>query len=166
MTLVQLPACWRLLFALLATGCAATTVPAAGHHHHQREPDYQPLAKQSFARAASERRIIVLRVQAAWCHWCHVMNAETLRDPEVLALLGERFLIIRVDADARPDIATRYAAWGWPATALLTLDAPAIVNLRGHQPKARFLGLLRELDAGARSGRRGAAADAFMAEQR
>jgi uncharacterized protein YyaL (SSP411 family) len=75
------------------------------------------------------------------------MNAETLQDPEVLALLDERFLIIRVDADARPDIATRYAAWGWPATALLTPSAQSIVNLRGYQSKGSFLKLLRELVA-------------------
>lgn len=152
MSFVYLPTCLSALLMLIATGCSATVVPAASHrvgvhavNTHGAEPDYQPLAKQSFERAASERRIIVLSVQAAWCHWCHVMNAETLQDPEVLELLGERFLIIRVDADARPDIATRYSAWGWPATALLSPDAQTIVNLRGHQPKARFLTLLREL---------------------
>jgi uncharacterized protein YyaL (SSP411 family) len=154
MSFVQLPTWSRAWLVLFVGACSTTALPTATHRDdtraasaHRAEPDYQPLTKQSFERAASERRIIVLSVQAAWCHWCHVMNAETLQDPEVLALLGERFLIIRVDADARPDIATRYAAWGWPATALLTPQAQSIVNLRGHQPKARFLALLRELTA-------------------
>lgn len=145
---------WLLLFA---GACATSTPPAASSPisteaaardpHAAREPDYQPLEKRSFERAAIENRIIVLSVQAAWCHWCHVMNAVTLQDPEVLALLSERFLVIRVDADARPDIATRYAAWGWPATALLTPSAQSIVNLRGYQTKASFLKRLRELVA-------------------
>lgn len=170
MRLVHLPRWSRALLVLIATGCSTAVAPAASHRAGARaasaqraEPDYQPLTKQSFERAASERRIIVLSVQAAWCHFCHVMNDETLRDPEVLALLGERFLIIRVDADARPDIATRYAAWGWPATALLTPDAQAIVNLRGHQPKARFLALLRELAARQDAGQPLAAASAANA---
>lgn len=145
-------ACARLLIslALFAEACASS-VPSAKPStsdlgaRTRREPDYQPLAKESFERAAREQRIIVLSVQAAWCHWCHVMNADTLQDAEVLALLDERFLVIRVDADARPDVATRYAAWGWPATALLTPEAQSIVNLRGYQPKQSFLELLRAL---------------------
>jgi uncharacterized protein YyaL (SSP411 family) len=152
------PARFYAWLLLIASACATTAPPPAASSlrstasaerdaHATREPDYQPLTKGSFERAAIENRIIVLSVQAAWCHWCHVMNAETLQDPEVLALLGERFLIIRVDADARPDIATRYAAWGWPATALLTPSAQPIVNLRGYQTKASFSKLLRELVA-------------------
>jgi hypothetical protein len=71
------------------------------------------------------------------------MNATTYRDPRVLALLAEHFVVMRVDEAARPDLRERYAAWGWPATALLTPDAQPIVNLRGHQPPAQFAELLQ-----------------------
>jgi uncharacterized protein YyaL (SSP411 family) len=36
------------------------------------------------------------------------MITQTYRDPEVLALLGRHFIVVRVDADARPDVAERY----------------------------------------------------------
>lgn len=99
----------------------------------------------AFARAAEEGRPLIISVQTRWCHWCHVMNDETYGDAEVAALLREHFVVIAVDADARPDVAARYLAWGWPATALLTSEAQPIVNLRGHQSPAAFLKRLREV---------------------
>ena len=54
-------------------------------------------------------------------------------------------MVIKVDADARPDVAERYAAWGWPANAFLTPDAQPIVNLRGYRAPEAFAALLREL---------------------
>jgi hypothetical protein len=107
------------------------------------EPAWQAWSDETFARARAEHKLILLSVQAAFCHWCHVMNATTYRDPRVLALLAEHFVVMRVDEAARPDLRERYAAWGWPATALLTPDAQPIVNLRGHQPPAQFAELLQ-----------------------
>ena len=116
------------------------------------EVDWQPWDRQTFERAAAEHRLILISVQAGWCHWCHVMNDTTYRTPEVLELLAESFVAVRVDADNRPDLAERYAQWGWPATALLTPDAQPIVELRGHQPPRRFAELLRGLSNRLRAG--------------
>ena len=100
-----------------------------------------------FAAAKSERKIILVDVIASWCHWCHVMDEETYADPEVAALLAEHFVAIRVDSDARPDVAERYADWGWPATAFLTSDARPVLELRGYQDPREFAALLRRLVA-------------------
>lgn len=108
-------------------------------------PDWQAWSPAAFARARRERKLILVSLQAGFCHWCHVMDATTYRDPRVLRLLREHFVVLRADEAARPDLRERYAAWGWPATALLTPDAEAIVNLRGHQPAAPFAALLEQL---------------------
>ena len=73
-------------------------------------------------RAAQEQRLVLLDVEAVWCHWCHVMDATTYRDPAVARLLGQHFLAVKVDQDAMPSLAVRYERWGWPATVIL---APA-----------------------------------------
>jgi uncharacterized protein YyaL (SSP411 family) len=70
------------------------------------------------------------------------MNGETFADPRVLAMLAERYVVIRVEADARPDIAERYAEYGWPATALLTPDAEPILALRGYRAPDVFARIL------------------------
>jgi hypothetical protein len=99
----------------------------------------------SFATAAREQKILLINVAASWCHWCHVMDHETYADPTVATLLRDHFMTIRVDADARPDLAERYADWGWPATAVLTSDARPVLELRGYQDPAEFAALLRSL---------------------
>jgi uncharacterized protein YyaL (SSP411 family) len=101
-------------------------------------PRWQPWARASFDRAAREQKLLLVSVQTQWCHWCHVMNDVTFRDPEVAELLAQHFVVIRVDADARPDLAERYLRWGWPATGLLTSQAVPLVNFKGYQEPRGF----------------------------
>jgi uncharacterized protein len=124
------------------TAAAATAVPI----------DWQPFAPETFARAKQQNRLILLTLVTTWCHYCHVMDKRTWADPAVSALVSERFIAIRVDADSRPDLAERYAAWGWPATALLSPDAEAITHWKGSQNPRKFetalASYVADLDAG------------------
>lgn len=49
-----------------------------------------------------------------------MMDDETYSHPEIVSLIEERFVAVRVDADRRPDINERYNLGGWPTTAFLT----------------------------------------------
>ena len=51
---------------------------------------------------------------------CHEMDRTSYTDPDIVALINERFVPVRVDADDRPDISERYSLGGWPTTAFLT----------------------------------------------
>lgn len=114
---------------------------------------WQPWASTTFERAKAERKPILVNVAASWCHWCHVMDDETFTHRDVAQVLSHDFVAIRVDADARPDLAERYAEWGWPATAILTPDAQPVTELRGFQDAKPFLGLLNAVADDARAGR-------------
>ncbi|HEX5480180.1 MAG TPA: DUF255 domain-containing protein [Dehalococcoidia bacterium] len=74
----------------------------------------------AFARAAREDKPVLLGISAVWCHWCHVMDETSYSDADVIGLINERFVPIRVDNDQRPDINARYNMGGWPTTAFLT----------------------------------------------
>ncbi|HEX4566118.1 MAG TPA: DUF255 domain-containing protein, partial [Vicinamibacterales bacterium] len=76
----------------------------------------------AFARAVRERKPVLLSITAAWCGACHEMDRTTYADPQVTALIRERFIPVRVDTDRRPDINERYNLGGWPTTAFLTAD--------------------------------------------
>ena len=56
------------------------------------------------------------------------MDRTTYADPAVAALIGERFVPVRVDADRRPDINERYNLGGWPTTAFLTAGGRLITG--------------------------------------
>ncbi len=130
----------------------ATSVPAASDRPH-RGPDlararamgrkplfaWQPYSKDVFAQARSEGKLVLVDGAAAWCHWCHVMDETTYLDPAVGKLIAERFVAVRFDADAAPDLAERYGAWGWPATIVLSADAVELGKFRGYLPPEEML---------------------------
>ena len=74
----------------------------------------------AFERAQREDRPLLLGISAVWCHWCHVMDETTYSDDDVIQLINDRFVPVRVDNDERPDINARYNMGGWPTTAFLT----------------------------------------------
>lgn len=148
-----------LTLLLILPACAgAPTEPATAPEKPHASFTWHAWTPDTFATAKQQRKILLVNVAAAWCHWCHVMDHETYADPEVARLLRDHFMPIRVDSDARPDLAERYADWGWPATAVLTSDARPVLELRGYQDPREFAELLRGLvddhDAGKLTGRR------------
>ena len=68
---------------------------------------WQDWSDTVFDRARAEGRLVLLDLGAVWCHWCHVMEETTYKDPEVVSLIQTRFVAVRVDQDARPDLLLR-----------------------------------------------------------
>jgi uncharacterized protein YyaL (SSP411 family) len=136
---------------------------AAAGQHHAGAIDWHPWDEASFATARTEGRMLLVTVVTQWCHWCHVMDTKTWGDPAIAALIADRFVAIRVDADARPDLAERYADWGWPAIALLTPDAQPVTEWKGYQEARRFeselVGYAQDQDAGRTLARKAAVVD-------
>ncbi len=155
------------LAGLLATACScapsasapaaasATTVAAAAAQAKgpvrgapkDAELPWAELTPEMWARARAERKFVVLDGAAEWCHWCHVMEAETYHDPRVQALLAASFIAVKVDVDSRPDIEERYGDWGWPATVIFTPDGAELGKYRGFIDADRFLEILNEVVA-------------------
>lgn len=96
-------------------------------------------------RLARERDVpILLSIGAVWCHWCHVMDESTYRDPEVIRRVTAELLPIRVDTDRRPDINSRYNLGGWPSTAFLTPEGDLLTG-GTFMPPEEFLATLDEV---------------------
>src|SRR3972149_2455667 len=66
----------------------------------------------AFAKAKREDKLLLLDITAGWCHWCHVMDETSDRDVEILRIINERLVPVRVEADQRPDVQNRYLSGG------------------------------------------------------
>ncbi len=106
---------------------------------------WQPWSESVFAQAKGEGRFVLLDLGTGWCHWCHVMEDVTYRDPAVVELIGRRYLAVRVDADARPDLSNRYEDYGWPATIVFNSDGSEIVKRRGYLPPGQMASMLQAI---------------------
>ena len=106
---------------------------------------WQPWSDAAFATAKREHKFVIMDLEAVWCHWCHVMDGTTYRDPKVISLMGARYVAVRVDQDSRPDLSNRYEDYGWPATIVFAADGSEIVRRRGYLDPAEMASMLQAI---------------------
>jgi uncharacterized protein YyaL (SSP411 family) len=95
--------------------------------HADNPVDWYPWGEEAFARARAEDKPLLLSVGYSSCHWCHVMAHESFEDPEIAAIMNERFVNVKVDREERPDVDAVYmqavqamtGSGGWPMTVFL-----------------------------------------------
>lgn len=99
---------------------------------------------ETFKKAEKENKLILLSLSAIWCHWCHVMDETTYSNEEIIKIINENFIPIRVDVDHRPDISERYNFGGFPTFAFLTPKGE-IVSGGTYVPPDHFKEILNEI---------------------
>src|SRR6185436_6038163 len=127
---------WVVLALALGLGTIGSAAPRARIR-------WESWSDTVFERARREDRLVLLDLEAVWCHWCHVMDATTYRDPAVVALVESKLIAVKVDQDARPDLSNRYEDYGWPATVIFDARGRELVKFRGYIPPGRMASLLR-----------------------
>ena len=96
--------------------------------HALNPVDWYPWGPEALGRAKTENRPIFLSIGYSACHWCHVMERESFENPDIAALMNERFVNIKVDREERPDLDQIYMSavqamtghGGWPMSVFLT----------------------------------------------
>jgi len=155
-----------LLFMLLLAWFAPPVLAASlqsslrGHAspylalHGQDPVAWQEWNAETVARARRENKLLFVSLGYFSCHWCHVMQQESYRDPAIAALLNRYFIPVKVDRElnaaldaALIEFASRLnGVAGWPLNAFVTPDGyPAYAVL--YQPPAEFKTLLKTLAA-------------------
>jgi len=113
---------------------------------HAGDPvDWFEWGDEAFARARDLDRPVLLSCGYSACHWCHVMQSESFKDPETAALLNERYVAIKVDRELRPDVDAVYQDYvaatagrgGWPLTVWLTPDKAPLYGGTYFPPSTR-----------------------------
>ena len=112
-----------------ANRLAGETSPYLLQHAHN-PVDWFPWGPEALAKARAEDRPIFLSIGYSACHWCHVMERESFENPDIAALMNERYVNIKVDREERPDLDNLYMAavqamtghGGWPMSVFLTPD--------------------------------------------
>jgi uncharacterized protein len=127
--------------AVLLAGILLQSFPAQA----EKAIEWQPWSEAVFEQAKKENRFVLLDLGAVWCHWCHVMDEITYRDPEVIELLRSRYIAVRVDQDSRPDLSNRYEDYGWPATIVFDANGDEIVKRQGYIPPRPMASMLQAI---------------------
>lgn len=140
----------RNLALVLALFVARTTwaqgpVPAPSSTTAAGKIHWYGWSDEVFAQAKREHKFVLLDLEAVWCHWCHVMDANTYSDAKVQRLLQSRYVAVKVDQDSRPDLSNRYEDYGWPATVVFDANGQEIVKRQGYLAPDEMVSMLQAI---------------------
>jgi uncharacterized protein len=105
---------------------------------------WQSWGPEPFATGNAENKPILLALSAVWCHWCHVMDEQGYSTEDIIQILNERYVPVRVDRDLRPDIDRRYNMGGWPTIALLS-PAGEVITGGTYVPPGQLRNVLQKV---------------------
>jgi len=96
--------------------------------HAHNPVNWYPWGDEAFEVARRLDRPVLLSVGYSTCHWCHVMEEESFEDEEIARYLNERYVVVKVDREERPDVDAIYMSAvqslsgevGWPLNVWLT----------------------------------------------
>src|SRR5437764_11374928 len=114
--------------------------------HKDNPVDWYPWGEEALERATREERPLLVSIGYSACHWCHVMAHESFEDPEIPAMMNERFVPVKVDREERPDIEAlcmeacqaMTGHGGWPLNAFLTPELAPFYAGTYFPPESRF----------------------------
>jgi len=152
----------QLLAALLAVLIALPSFALENQLAHHPSPylalhGSDPVAWQEWnaetvARAKKEGKLLFVSIGYFSCHWCHVMQRESYKNPEIAKLLNANFIPVKVDRELNGALdvelqafveATRGQA-GWPLNVFITPEGYPLTAIL-YAPPQDFLQYLTRL---------------------
>ncbi|MGA7983342.1 MAG: DUF255 domain-containing protein [Chromatiaceae bacterium] len=120
---------------------------------HGEDPvDWRPWGPEVFEQARAQNKPIFVSSGYFACHWCHVMQRESYRNPAIAALLNRHFIPVKVDRELRPALDTFLIGFvertagqaGWPLNVFLTPEGYPLIGLT-YSPPTQFEALLQRV---------------------
>lgn len=87
-------AVWLIVLGLFLTGVAGA-VPGSLGYDPTADPEVD--LQKAMDKAQKENKRILMEVGGEWCIWCHHLERFLKGDAEVSRLLGERFVVLKVN---------------------------------------------------------------------
>jgi len=94
--------------------------------------------------ARIEKKKIFLHFYADWCVYCRKMAKESFQNDDIIDLLNENFISIRVNSDHDPATAMKHGVRGVPHTEILLETGESIGTISGYIPPEPLLSMLKE----------------------
>jgi uncharacterized protein len=123
---------------------------------HASDPvDWRDWGPEALAQALSQGKPLYLSSGYFACHWCHVMQAESFRDPGLAALINAAFIPVKIDRELQPALDDYLIGFtertagraGWPLNVVLTPQGHPLVGFTYVPPDEFRVLLARVRDA-------------------
>ncbi|MCS7181600.1 MAG: thioredoxin family protein [Thermoanaerobaculum sp.] len=97
-------------------------------------------------KAQKERKLVMVDFYTDWCRWCQRLESTTLADPSVSTTLRERFVAVRLNAEAEgKSTADAFAITTYPTLVFLDGQGREVHRIAGFLEADEFLRELRSI---------------------
>lgn len=122
--------------------------------HGQDPVAWQQWNERTVSLARTQDRLMMLSIGYFSCHWCHVMQQESFRDPEIARFLNGHFIPVKIDRELEPALDERMMDFtqgllgraGWPLQVFLLPEGYPVYAVL-YAPPGEFLSALRRIHA-------------------
>src|SRR5438105_7158727 len=108
-----------------------------------QEIDWRTDYRKARQEAAEKNRPMILDVGTEDCYWCKQLDQRTFHDPAVIALLNERFIPLRVNAQLSPDLAQALRIQSYPTIVFANAEGKILGYQEGFVEAPRMKELLQ-----------------------
>ena len=117
---------------------------------HGEDPvAWQDWSAEVLTGARAAKKLVLVSSGYFACHWCHVMQRESYRNPEIAALINAGFVPVKLDRELHPALDeylirfTEHTSGqaGWPLNVVLTPEGHPLIGVT-YLPPERFRAVL------------------------
>jgi uncharacterized protein YyaL (SSP411 family) len=121
---------------------------------HASDPvAWQDWSEKAVKLAKSQNKLLYLSIGYFSCHWCHVMQKESYKNPEIAAYLNKYFIPVKIDRELEPALDARLINFvertrgmgGWPLNVFVTPDGYPLYAVL-YEPAKNFKQVLVKLN--------------------
>ncbi|MGB5986851.1 MAG: thioredoxin family protein [Desulfobacterales bacterium] len=99
--------------------------------------------QEGLALGKQENKKVFLTFYADWCSYCHKMDKESFRNPEIADYLRRHFISVKANSDRETQLAQDFFVRGLPSSWFLSAKGEKIAGQPGYIPPKQLLQLLK-----------------------
>jgi len=100
--------------------------------------DYDTALKE----AKQNNKPVLIDFYAEWCGACKLLDQDTFSNPEVIEKLGSDYVLLKVDVDRNPELASQYQIYSLPTIVITNSQGQTIRRQEGYIPPDQFLNFI------------------------
>lgn len=97
--------------------------------------------KEAIERAKRSGKNILVVFHADWCHWCHKLDDDTIKNHKVQEVL-EDYYLVRVNTDENRELTRKYSVRGLPCYFVIDGDEKILNRGSGYKKPDQFIAWL------------------------
>ncbi len=92
--------------------------------------------------AQKSDKLVFVDFYADWCGYCKELDENTYTDTNVQQRLSQKYILVKINVDQNPDLASKYNVYGLPTLVILDANGNEIKRQEGYVTPSELLNII------------------------